>query len=155
MNMASFWVLVGDNYAGLSGFSVILTLLLCGIGLYTVLHGIKKLGSAEQFMNTAVWFVWTCIFFLPGMHDRYTYLLDVLLVMLAFIDKKYIKYAAVSATLSIMTYGIYLFDNGDISIFYSLVYLASWLHYTCFIIKRDSGGTAIRVPDKKANNSHS
>lgn len=137
MNIPSFWMLVGEDYEILNRGAIIITFVLCGVALYTIISGIKKIDSAEQFLNTATWFVWTCVLFLPSMHERYTYPLDILLVVLAFVNKKYVKYALVSSTLSLITYGIYFFNNGSLDKFYALIFLATWLHYTYFIIKQD------------------
>lgn len=138
-NITSFWVLVGDNYEFLSGFAILTTLTLCGTFLYLVISNKKQMGTIEQYLNTFTWVLWTCILFLPAMHERYTYPLDILLVVLCFIDKKYIKYAALSCTLSLITYGKYLFNNGGIdSKFYVIIYLFAWIYYTYEIIKIDN-----------------
>ena len=69
--------------------------------------------SSIQILNTVAWFAWVCIFFLPAMHDRYAYFLDIVLLLLAFLDKKYIKFAAFSLLLSFMAYPSFLiFSNG-------------------------------------------
>ena len=68
------------------------------------------------------------------MHERYTYLLDILLVLLCFIDKKYIKYAALSFLLSFITYGAYLIGNDGIRSLYALIFIVSWVHYTYVIL---------------------
>ncbi len=137
MNIPSFWMLAGDNYEIWGRGAIITTLVLCGMGLYAILCGIKKIDSAEQYMNTATWFVWTCILFLPAMHERYTYLLDIMLIATSFVNKKYIKYAATSSVLSLITYGVYLFKNGGLDKFYAIVFVIAWLHYTYFIINQD------------------
>lgn len=137
LSIASFWVLIGNDYYTLNAFAISMTIVLCGIGLYVTLHKVKKIDSAEQYMNTVVWFVWTCLLFLPAMHERYTYPLDILLIITSFINKKYIKYAAISAVLSVSSYGYFLFANFDVDRIYALLYVAAWLHYTYTIVKQD------------------
>lgn len=143
LNVSSIWVLVGQDYNTLKTLAMMLTFVLCGIGLYVILAKRKKIDTLEQFMNTAVWFVWVCIMFLPAMHERYTFLLDILLILLCFIDTKYIKYAALSALLSLLTYGAYLYGNGGLDKWHVLLYLGAWIHYTYVIVKQDSGSNSV------------
>lgn len=137
MNIPNFWMLVGEDYEILNRGAIILTLVLCGAGLFVILSGFKKMDSAEQFLNTAIWFFWVCILFLPAMYERYTYPLDILLIVISFLNRKYVKYALVSSILSLITYGIYLFGNGSLEKIYALIFLAAWLHFTYSILKQD------------------
>ncbi|WP_167957524.1 hypothetical protein [Anaerosporobacter faecicola] len=137
LNVSSFWVLVGDNYDTLHTGSIIITIILCGLGLYTILENKKKLATMEEYLNTACWFLWTCLPFLPAMHERYTYALDLVLLILCFINKHYIKYAALSILLSLITYGSYLFSNGGLDKWHVLLYVFAWGHYTYSIIRLD------------------
>lgn len=136
MNAPSFWVLIGNNYEFLKNFAIITTLVLCGVFLYLILSNKKQMKTLEQYLNTTTWFVWTCILFLPAMHERYTYPLDILLVILCFIDKKYIKYTILSSVLGIIKYGKYLFGNQGIdSKIYVIAYVFAWIYYSYEIIK--------------------
>ncbi|SET46865.1 Mannosyltransferase related to Gpi18 [[Clostridium] polysaccharolyticum] len=140
MNIPSFWILAGNDYGNLKTFAVQLTLVLCGVGLYAIMTEKKKITNLEQYLNTVAWFAWTCLLFLPAMHERYTYPLDILLMLLCFIHLKYLKYAAVSIILSTLTYGYYLFGNGAIdNKWHAIIYLIAWAHFTYMIVKQDSG----------------
>lgn len=138
LNVASFWILVGDDWTYLNQFAKLLTLLLCGVGLYTILTKKQKLDTPMQYLGTATWFVWTCLLFLPAMHERYTYLLDLLLILLTFMDRRYLKYAAISFLLSLITYGAYMFGNGGLDKWFVLLYVAAWLHYSYTLLKEDN-----------------
>lgn len=133
-NIYSFWALVCSNgktnWEYLHIFAMILTLTLCGLALYTVMSGRIKLDSPERFLATAAWILWTLVLFLPEMHERYTYMLDILLIMCVFLSGKYLKYAFVSAILSTMTYGRYLFSLGSFEAFYAAVYVGFWVLFT-------------------------
>ncbi|MBR3772211.1 MAG: hypothetical protein IKL07_08080 [Clostridium sp.] len=137
LNVSSFWMLVGDNYEWMKSLAMQMTLVLCGLGLYAVIRKHKKMRTIEQFLNTATWFIWVCVMFLPAMHERYTYLLDILLILLACINMKYLKYAATSVLLSLVTYGAYLFGYGGIDKWHVLIYVGFWLHFTYTIMKQD------------------
>jgi Gpi18-like mannosyltransferase len=130
LNVPSFWQILGNDYGFLSKFAVLFTLSICGIGFYLILSGKKELETAESFFNSACWFVWVCILFLPAMHERYTFLLDILLLILSFISAKYLKYAVISVLFSTMTYGVYLFEMPGIGRWHTLVFLAAFAHYS-------------------------
>ena len=51
---------------------------------------------------------WTCFLFLPSMHERYSYLSDLLLVLLALLSGKYLPYALAAVCISGVTYTNYL-----------------------------------------------
>ena len=51
---------------------------------------------------------WTVVLFLPCMHDRYAYLVDLLLIVCCFIDRKYIPFAVIACLLSFWCYIQYL-----------------------------------------------
>ena len=145
LNCASFYRLLGSNYTMLKGFAMSFIVFLFGIALYVILVGKKRMVTGEQFLNTVTWFVWTCLFFLPAMHERYTYLLDLLLIMLVAINRSYLKYAFLSFTISLMTYGSYLYGNVKITHTSSFLLFAAWIYYTVEIIKKDVEQKEIEV----------
>lgn len=134
LDISSIWLLVGDDYESLKTYAIVLALCICGIGLYLILSGKKKLDSPETYLNTAGWFVWTCILFLPAMHDRYAYLLDILLLLLCFLNICYVKYAFISICFSLISYGHFLFGNDGLDTWNAVIFLAAWLHYSYYII---------------------
>ena len=134
LNVSSFWVLLGNNYGFLKNFAMLFTMVLLGVGLYFILDKRVEICTSCQFVTIAVWGIWVCVLFLPAMHERYTYILDILLIVAAFLDKKYIKYAVISWLLSLITYGNYLFGNGGVDKWCVLLYVLSWLHFTCTIL---------------------
>ena len=138
MNIPNFWMLFCIVYDVLNRAALIVTIMMCGLGLYMILIGKKKMDSSEQFMNTAAWFVWTCVMFLPAMHERYTFMLDIFLILLSFVNQKYIKYAVASSGLSLFTYNIFLFGNGTLEPVHAWIFLTAWMHYSYFILKQDA-----------------
>ena len=75
--------------------------LLCGV-IYTLRHNI--LNRRGNFVVTATWFTWTAVMLLPKMHERYTFMIDILLVLLSFTNRRFVKYAAISLAVSIWIY---------------------------------------------------
>lgn len=137
LNIASFWILVGNNYETLKPMAIILTIVILGIGLYVILLHQKSLRTPVTFLNTAIWSVWSILLFLPAMHERYTYLLDILLVMLCMLNKKYIVFAIGEILLSLLTYGHYLFGTGVVNIGYAITNLLLWIAFGYKILKEE------------------
>lgn len=136
-NIANFWCLVGDNYEYLSSFAMIFTLILLGMGLYLVLSGKKSLHKSEDYLNFCCWIVWTCVMFLPVMHERYTYLLDILLIILCFIDYIYLPFATISGILSLLSYSCFLFDTPYNSKSASLTFTISYIIFSFTMMKNN------------------
>ena len=131
MNVPSFWVLVSNDYNKFHLIAFGLTIMILGIGMLMVITGKKRMDTFEQMLGLAVFIEWTCIVFLPSMHDRYTYVMDLLLVMLFVIDRKYFSYALIAVFTSFLTYAGYLFKGESmLSYWIVLVYLLAWLHYS-------------------------
>ncbi|MBQ6555756.1 MAG: hypothetical protein IJL89_11030 [Firmicutes bacterium] len=138
MNFTSFWMMLGNSYKNFGPLAIFTGITICGIGLYIIMSGYKNMASGESFLNTCVWFAWAMLLFLPEMHERYSYILDILLVMLCFFDAKYIKFAAFSLFLSLISYGSFLV-TGDyvIGSTHAMVYTGAWIWYSYMIVKKD------------------
>lgn len=130
LNVTSFWLIGGNDFSNLNRYAIMLTVAILGIGLYLTIDNDVKFESFKNYLVASVFVEWTSIAFLPAMHERYTYVLDLVLVTLALIDKKYIKYAFVSLIFSIITYNKYLFKGAVIDRWCVILYLFAWLHFT-------------------------
>ncbi len=128
-NFTSFWRILGDDYDSFSGLAVLLTLVICGLGLYAVLRDRKRMDTPEQFFNLAAWFAWTMVLFLPAMHERYAYMLDILLILLSFINARYIKYALLSFLLGLATYGDYLVGIGVLDMVFVFAHVLAYAYF--------------------------
>lgn len=130
LNFPSFWVLLGDNYDLFHSVAIFTTAAVLGIGLLWIMRCKIRLCSASNFMTVLVWSVWTVLLFLPAMHERYAYSLDIFLVLYMFLDKSAWGYTAASVLCSFATYGNYLCGNGTNLKGLSLVFTAAYLHFT-------------------------
>lgn len=135
MGFPSAWMLVGNDYWSLRWFAILLTVAVLGMGLWYCLNHKNVVLKSERYYAVAAWFMWSMLLFLPSMHDRYAYLLDLLLVLLACLDRRYLKYAVVTVLISLYYYGIYLFgDRGNGHVLAAIVYLVAYLHYTWALV---------------------
>ena len=135
MGFPSAWMLVGNDYWSLRWFAILLTVAVLGVGLWYCLNRKNVVLKSERYYAVAAWFMWSMLLFLPSMHDRYAYLLDLLLVLLACLDRRYLKYAVVTVLISLYYYGIYLFgDRGNGHVLAAIVYLVAYLHYTWALV---------------------
>ena len=136
MNFPSMWMLVGDDYWSMRWFAILFTMIVLATGLWYCLNHKSTVLSRERYYTVAVWFMWSMLLFLPSMHDRYGYILDIILLMLGCLDSRYLKYAFVTIFLSLFTYGIYLFgDRGDGYAWEAAIYLVTYLHFTWTLVK--------------------
>ena len=137
MNAPNIWFFFEENYEKLHVLAIGLTFVILGIVLLLLLKSDFDITSFEQTITLALFIEWTCIIFLPSMHERYTYVMDILVILLAFIDRKFVKYAIVVVATSCITYIAYfLAERNMLSFFvpfYFLfipLYILTWLHYT-------------------------
>ena len=130
LNFASFWSLVTEEYYVYKDVAIVLTIAIFGMMLIWLMEKKISLAAKQNFLSLACWSVWTCVLFLPAMHERYSYLLDILLILLVMIYHSYCGYAVIASVISIIQYGGFL--NGiHIDVKYlAVVYLAAYCLFT-------------------------
>lgn len=111
----------------------------CWGGLYYVLHRKISMQKPANFIKVAVWVVWTCLLFLPAMHERYGHILDILLLAMVFVDLKYSFYFGITLMASSVTYGAYLFSLGYNIQFLALAYTAAYLLFSYALVNECRG----------------
>ena len=80
------------------------------------------------------------------MHDRYAYSLDIMLFVIGFIQRRYLKYAILSMLISFYHYGHYLIDERyQEPIVLAAVYLLAYLHFSFTLYKRLKGRESLAV----------
>ena len=136
MNLPSFYYFWNLDYNVFHLYAILLTFLILAFGLYLIISGKKRLESLQNYIEVAVFIEWTCMLFLPAMHERYTYVMDIMLLMLALIDRKYIKFAVVANAMSFVTYSYILFSGTAINCWCVVLYILLWFYYSYSIIRR-------------------
>ena len=139
INVPSIWFFFEENYERYYIAAICLTFVILTAVLLTLFKNNIIITSFEQIIAFALFIEWTCIIFLPAMHERYTYVMDILALILAFSYKSCVKYALIVIGTSCITYNTYLFAGNNITwvfvvfyLFFFFVYIAAWLHFTYF-----------------------
>lgn len=115
MNYPSVWLLLshakeGSEYKLLSRAAMLLTVaVLAALMIYWLHHRVAAEG--KNILVMAFLLAYTCILFLPAMHERYGYPCELLAVVLGVLMPKTLPLCASLVSISLCTYGSYLFDN--------------------------------------------
>ena len=133
MNVPSFWFFFEADYEKYHTLAICLTFVILFFFLLVLLKRNITIMCFKQIIAFALLIEWTCIIFLPSMHERYTYVMDILALLLAFSDKRFIKYALIAIGTSCITYSTYLFASSSLTFFLVLIYIMAWLHFTLYI----------------------
>lgn len=142
MNYPSFWTLFNNSNQEdfYNKFHVVAMLLAVGIlGAFMVLWIKKKIPmTLKNAFSMAFILSYTCVLFLPAMHERYGFVYEVLAIFLAFWYYKTIPMLALMYYTTFGTYSFFLFaysiDSVRMAFFNVLVYVAYviYLHKQMF-----------------------
>lgn len=127
----NLWMILRGSYEHTEGFAIFLTTAVLGIGMYLLLSKGVRLDTGEKMLNTLIWTVWTVVMIMPGMHDRYGYLLEtILLVASVYNIKKYGLYLLGAYLPTMMAYTRYLFEVDHNLAFWSVLSLVTYVAFT-------------------------
>ena len=133
VNYPNFWMVVGGSYAFMETFAIFLTTAILGIGMFLLISHNTVIDSGKRALPLLIWTVWTVVMFMPGMHDRYGYLLEIVLLVSLVADlKKYLPYALGVYIATLISYSNYLFATDYSVMPWALLHLLS---YVLFSIK--------------------
>lgn len=130
----SFWSLVAPSnsytYSLFKTISVLATIVALAGGLIYIYY--KKINISKiNLVYLSIWICYTCIIFLPDMHERYAYVIDILLLLAFFCNNKLKFFAIISILVSLSRYSIYLFAL-DIKIPFTIYVYIFFLNYIVF-----------------------
>lgn len=115
MNYPSVWLLLAEQrnagqYERLKSMAIFLTVaILAALMIHWLRRKVKA--SGENLLCMAFLLAYTCVLFLPAMHERYGYPYEILAIVLAVLRPKTIALCAGLIGISLCTYGSYLFDT--------------------------------------------
>ncbi len=118
--------------------SIWLTFLVLAVGLCFILYKKVDLTEPKNFLFTSVWTSFSCLMFLSSMHERYSYLLDILLIIYVVVARKHYAIAVISSLVSLRGYCYYLFDNYEVvSLQLAAVVFVGLYAYTTYAFVKD------------------
>ncbi len=134
-NLGSLLVDDHENYSIISPIMLTVCILYLFLLFMTVIKSTRPL-SAQYMLEIAFISSYGCFMLLPGMHERYGYLAEVLGVLLAITNRKTIPLLLPMLCLTSITYGIYLFDQTVINYtIFSLINLVIFMLYNVLLFK--------------------
>ncbi|MBQ9211767.1 MAG: DUF2029 domain-containing protein [Clostridia bacterium] len=155
-NYPSFWLLLvknipsdgSDRYQELHVLCLAVTvMLLGGIMLWAIQR--KKL-ERNTLLLMAIWMLYTCVFFLPAMHDRYAYPVVIFTLMACFVEPKLLPVALGQLVLETEMYGSGLLFKVPLPWEgMTLINLACYLG-VAYVAARAIGGAEMRMTAGKA-----
>lgn len=136
-NYPSFWCLVGDDYSILKWPAITLALSSIAIGYVCIVRSNRSLTRLD-YLCVSAWTIWTCVEFLPAMHDRYDYLAVVLVLAILCIARNWTLVPPAAALLisDCLTYRSFLFGIQPDYILLSVLMLAAYLMFSILIFKK-------------------
>ena len=139
MNYPSFWNLFVENmtetgYPFLKPFAVGLTVTVLLILMIWLFYEDRSL-SRVSILNLAFIMAYTCVLFLPSMHDRYDYPYLVLAAALVILAPKTLPGFATLVCIGMSTYGNFLFGTPVHWKTITLINIACYLFYLIDIVR--------------------
>lgn len=97
------------NYTAFRNMSIAFTMAVLLVWATVVIHN-KVPATSRNLLYLFFILCYTCVFFLPSMHDRYGYVYEITAIILAIVDKRTRPLAIGLLFTTLMSYAIYLFD---------------------------------------------
>ncbi len=140
-NYPSFWMLLTAerspaHYALMRTPAILVTV---GILALLMIHWLREKAetSGENMVYMAFLLAFTCVLFLPAMHERYGYLYEILAIIIACVCPKTIPLCAALLGVSVCTYGYYLFDIQTLGLVWLAIFnLAIYIGYIMVLTKK-------------------
>lgn len=110
----NIWYYFPGNYEEFSQVAIIFALTVIGTGAYWVLKkGIDLKG--HKLLYFSIWVIFSCCMFLPAMHERYGYALEILLIIYAVLYKRKIGICVTVCLVTLAAYRNYFMGNPPFS----------------------------------------
>ncbi len=139
----SFWALFSDLkdislsrdfIDGMKIAAVLLTFSIIMI-LMCVMFLKKFTVNEKNALYIAFILVYTCVLFLPGMHERYGFVYEILAIAIAFLIPKTVWALVAISSLTCITYGISLFGNMNVTPLMSIINIIAYIYYIVVLYK--------------------
>ena len=136
MNYPSFWTIIFE--AGSSAFykahqSAAIFITVAVLAALMIWWIVKRIAlNSKNMIYMAFLSAYTCVLFLPQMHERYGYIYEILAIILVFMNKRTIKLIISLYIITLITYGHYLFGLPyGINVYMGIANTVVWFGYVC------------------------
>lgn len=150
MGFPNFWSILTTKFQYFGYIAMFLAIALLGVGLYFLLHRQVFMESRENQLKVLIWTAWTCLMFLPSMHDRYGYLVEVLLIIAVFVDLKLFPIALMTEFAGIICYTQFLLRDQAVLpepvLWGAALYIPAYAFYTCRLARKALRANAELAP---------
>lgn len=140
MNYPSFWLILNDasieeGYGFYKQAAIIMTI--CVLGGWILSWIVNRINlNKRNMLYMAFILVYTCVLFLPSMHERYGYVYEIFGIIILFENKRTLPLVILLHGISLMTYGFYLHGSTiNISVL-AVVNLAVYCCYAFALMKQ-------------------
>lgn len=145
LNYPSFWTLFfeaqsTEYYNVQNPAAILLTIVV--LASFMVSWVINKIElSNKNIIYTAFILSYTCVLFLPQMHERYGYMYEILAIIILFLNKESVKLIVPLYMLTITTYGKFLFKlPHSVDVYTGIANISVWIGYV-YILSKELYGT--------------
>ena len=140
MNYPSFWTIMVPNYSEkyyneMHIYAMLFPIIVLAIYMVILMDKKEKLGNLD-ILSIAFLFFFTCIYFLPNMHERYGYFLIILGLILSLLDHRMIPMYILMTVIDMITYANYFFGMKPDWQILSIINLLCYSCSTYLIIKK-------------------
>lgn len=141
MNYPSFWAVMNKTgvvpeYNAYKWMAILLTIAILG-SLVVMIWRSKIELNHRNTLSIAFLLVYTCVLFLPAMHERYGFCYEVLAIIIVFFNKKTLLPFIFLLFLSCSTYGHYLFQTEINLSFLGAINTVVYIVY-CYLLWKDA-----------------
>lgn len=138
------------DYEMFRRYAILLTILMLGLGLYRCVCKGLDFTNKKIFWGIVIWSLYTCSFFLPNMHERYAYIMEVTAILYCFITPVGVPVAVVSNLLALIVYSEYLFGRRALKLTTSsFISLIMYILFSLWIFGRVLRNQTGLSPEKK------
>lgn len=140
MNTPNFWALFNlKDYLHLHIFATLLSLGIIILGLGYIWITNSNIAN-NSIVALAIWCIWTCVMFMPSMHERYNYIAEILVLVLCTYKSKYFSLAIFMILPTLTSYIAYLFhsENTRLYLISSVLYLFGYIVLSYWIFGNNS-----------------
>ena len=107
MNYYNIWQYFPGPYEFFSQVAILFTLAVIGTGAYCVLK-MKIILDEHKLLYFSIWVIFSCCMFLPQMHERYGYAMEILLIIYASLYKRRIGLCLTVCMITLASYSNFL-----------------------------------------------